>query len=93
MNVDVQMGDSGTIPGSSRLVEELTDSALRGGRGRGKWLVISDVDRGEKVRFASNLTRGESSIGVDTCDNWDGDIGASSKSKAKKKERLVCMTV
>ena len=83
MNVDVQMGDSGTIPGSSRLVEELTDSALRGGMC--KWLVISDVDRGEKVRFASNLTRGESSIGVDTCDNWDGDIGASSKRKAQKR--------
>lgn len=69
MIVDVRMGDSGMIRGSSRLIGELTDTALRGG-------ISSDVDRGERTRFPSNLTQGDS-IG-DKCDNWDGDIGASS---------------
>ena len=64
MNVDVRMGDSGMIPGSSIHIGELT--------------VTDDAVPG---CFPSNLTRGES-IG-DKCDNWDGDIGASSKSKSK----------
>lgn len=83
MNVEVRMGDSGMMPGSSiHVVGELTDGMLR----RGKRLFSSDVVRGEKVRFPSNLTRGESI--VDKCDNWDGDIGASSKCKSKKKKRV-----
>jgi hypothetical protein len=82
MNVEVRMGDSGMIPGSSiHVVGELTDGIMLRG---GKWLFSSDVVRGEKVRVPSNLTRGESI--VDKCDNWDGDIGASSKCKSKKKE-------
>ena len=76
------MGDSGMIPGSSILIGELTGGALRGPGG--KWIFSSDVVRGVKTRFPSNLTRGESI--ADKGENWDGDIGASSKSKAKKKE-------
>jgi hypothetical protein len=75
--VEVRMGDSG-IPGSSILVGELTDGVLMSG---GKWLVSSNIVRvrGERIRFpsTSNLTRGDSI--VDKCDNWDGDIGTSSK--------------
>jgi len=78
MIVEVRMGDSGMIQGSSILVEELTDGTLRGG----KWLFSSDVVRGGKTCIASNLTRGES-MG-DKYDNWDGDIGTSSESKVKK---------
>jgi hypothetical protein len=80
MIVEVRMGDSGMIPGSSIHVGEIADGMLRGG----KWLFSSDSDvvRGEKARFPSNLTRGDSI--VDKCDNWDGDIGASSKSKKKR---------
>jgi hypothetical protein len=85
MIVEVRMGDSGMIPGSSILIGELTDGTvmLSGSR----WLFSSDVVRGGKTRFASNLTRGES-MG-DNCDNWDGDIGASSKSKKKKRVQHV----
>jgi hypothetical protein len=79
------MGDSGMILGSSIHVGELTDGMLRGG----KWLFSSDVVRGGRIRIPSNLTRGES-IG-DKYDNWDGDIGVSSNSKAKKK-RSACKT-
>jgi hypothetical protein len=68
--VDVRMGDSGMIPGSSIHIGELTNGTLRGV----KWLFSSDIC------FPSNLTLGES-IG-DKWDNWDGDIGASSKSKS-----------
>jgi len=81
MIVDVRMGESG-IPGNSIIVVgELTDGvALMSGGG--KWLVSSDIVRGvgvKKIRFPSisNLTLGGESI-VDKCDNWDGDIGASS---------------
>lgn len=82
MIVEVRMGDSGMIPGSSILVGELTDSALR--EGKCDWLLSSDVVCGGKKKgFPSNLTRGES-MG-DICDNWDGDIGASSKKQSKKR--------
>lgn len=83
MNVEVRMGDNSGITGSSRvLVGELTDTALRGG----KWLINSDVicNCGGKIRFPSNLTRGESL--VDIWDIWDGDIGASSKKQSQKKK-------
>jgi len=76
--VDVRIGDSGKV-GSSRIVGELTDTdaALRGG----KWSSFSsDAVRGVRggmiILFPSNLTRGESI--VVNCENWDGDIGASS---------------
>ena len=39
MIVDVRMGESGTIPGSSKLVGELTEGIIRGGR----WFLSSDV--------------------------------------------------
>src|SRR6266852_1961061 len=89
MIVAVRMGDSGRIPGSSILDGELIielDGALRR---RGKWLFSSDAICGGKIRFPSNLTRGES-IGVkDNCDDkWDGDIGATSSSKSKNQERV-----
>lgn len=67
MNVDVRMGDSGMIPGSSIHIGELT--------------VTDDV---VPRCFPSNLTLGES-IG-DKYDNWDGDIGASSKKQKQKKK-------
>lgn len=88
MIVEVRMGDSGMIPGSSILVGELTDTALR----EGKRLLSSDVVRGGKKGFPSNLTWGES-MG-DKCDNWDGDIGASSKKQSKKRSsaRTIEMT-
>src|SRR6267154_4909560 len=85
MIVEVRMGDSGMIPGSSILIGELTDGMLRGG----KWLFSSDVVRGGQTRFPSNLTRGES-MG-DKYDDWDGDIGASSKSKAKQSKKEFSM--
>jgi hypothetical protein len=78
MNVEVRMGDSGVILGSSVHVVELTDTALRGGTSI--WLLISDVIRGDEIRIPSNLTLGES-IGEDNC-------GASSKTQRKKKKRV-----
>jgi hypothetical protein len=50
-------------------------------------LFSSDAICGGKVRFPSNLTRGESIAG-DNCDvKWDGDIGATSSSKSKSKKQ------
>ena len=78
MIADARMGDSGML-GSSILIGERTEGAVRGD----KWLVSSDVGRGgTMLRFPSDITRGES-IAV-KYDNWDGDIGASSKTKPKK---------
>ena len=74
--VDVRIGDSGKL-GSSSIVGELTDTALRGDNS-------SHAVRGGKILlFPSNTTRGESI--VVNCENWDGDIGTASSKKASKK--------
>jgi hypothetical protein len=75
-NVEVRMGESGTMLGSSVHVVELTDTALRGGAG--KRLGISDINRGDEIRIPSYLTLGES-IGVGNC-------GASSRGRKKKQQ-------
>jgi hypothetical protein len=63
--------------GCSTLIGELTNEALREGKG----LVISEVLRDGTTSIASGLRRGESTV---NWDNWPGDIGVSSKAKIQQ---------
>jgi len=68
MIVEGRMGDRGW-PGRSTVAGGVTMGAARGR----KWLVGSDVD-GERMCVPSDLAC-ESN---ESCDDWDGDITASS---------------
>jgi len=69
MIVEGRMGDRGWL-GRSTVAGGVTMGAARGR----KWLVGSDVD-GERVYVPSDFASAESN---ESCDDWDGDITASS---------------